>query len=279
MTDHSDDAPGTGPARTATVRVTYYDTAMAVLEIGGLRLLTDPVLDAAGTYTDGPLSLDKTGGSAVTREQLGRIDAVLLSHDQHADNLDPAGRAFLATVPRVLTTPEGAERLAGELKGVAVDGLAPWETATITGVDGFALTVTGTPARHGPAGTEEMTGPVTGFLLSWPDVEGYGVYVSGDTVPFEGTDEVARRAAPVGLALLNLGRVQMEPGGAHFSMTAAEAGALAEALQARHVVPMHVEGWAHFSEGREPAAVVLAGSPVAERVTWLRPGAPHEFAL
>lgn len=153
-------------SRAAIARLTYYDTAMVLLEIGGLRLLTDPVLDGAGTYTEGPLSLDKTGGPAVTREQLGRIDAGLLSHDQHADNLDPAGRAFLATVPRVLTTPEGAARLAGELPGVAVEGLAPWVSATVTAADGFAIAVTGTPARHGPAGTEEMTGPVTGFLLS-----------------------------------------------------------------------------------------------------------------
>ena len=70
----------------------------------------------------------------------------------------------------------------------------------------------------------------------------------------------------------------MELGGPHFSMTAEEAGALAESLQARHVVPVHVEGWAHFSEGREAATAALAGSPVAERVTRLRPGAPHEFA-
>ena len=63
-------------------------------------------------------------------------------------------------------------------------------------------------------------------------------------------------------------------------MTAEEAGALADALQSRHVVvPVHVEGWAHFSEGREAAAAVLAGSPVAERVAWLRSGEPHEFAL
>ena len=34
----------TSPARGTTVRVTYYDTAMALLEIGGLRLLTDPVI-------------------------------------------------------------------------------------------------------------------------------------------------------------------------------------------------------------------------------------------
>ena len=172
--------------------------ASALVEIGGLRLLTDPVLDATGVYMGGPLRLDKTSGPAVTREALGRIDAVLLSHDQHADNLDPAGRAFLATVPRVLTTPEGAERLAGELEGIAIDGLQHRETATITGVDDFALTVTGAPARHGSAGTKEMTGPVTGFLLSWPGVEGYGVYVSGDTVPFRGRTRshvVPRRSA------------------------------------------------------------------------------------
>ena len=45
--------------------------------------------------------------------EVGAVDAVLLSHDQHADNLDHAGRAFLPRAARVLTTVIGAPRIGG----------------------------------------------------------------------------------------------------------------------------------------------------------------------
>jgi hypothetical protein len=88
---------------------------------------------------------------------LGRIDAVLLSRDQHPDNLDHSGRALLAEVPLTLTTPSGAGRLGG-----TAQGLAPWQTATLQRPGGGTVTVTAAPALHGPEGSEELTGEVTG---------------------------------------------------------------------------------------------------------------------
>jgi L-ascorbate metabolism protein UlaG (beta-lactamase superfamily) len=66
-----------------------------LIEIGGFRLLTDPTFDAPGDYQSGPVTLRKTQGPALSAAEIGRIDAVLLTHDQHADNLDPAGRLLL----------------------------------------------------------------------------------------------------------------------------------------------------------------------------------------
>jgi L-ascorbate metabolism protein UlaG (beta-lactamase superfamily) len=257
------------------VQVTHFDTAMTLIEIGSLRLLTDPVLDPAGAvFHHGPITLEKTGPAATDAESLGRIDAVLLSHDQHADNLDEAGRSLLAQVPRVLTTVEAADRLGGRAVG-----LAPWTTAVLVGADGFALTVTASPAQHGPDGTLSMTGPVTGFLLSW-EGRPNAVYISGDTVPHAGTREIARRAAPVDLAILHLGRVTL-PGaeGMTFSMSATEAAQYACDLGARAIVPVHYEGWRHFSEGREAARAAFAATDLADRVTWLEPGSPRRFTL
>lgn len=260
---------------TREIRITYFDTAMCLLELGSLRLLTDPVLDGLGASFDhGPVHLEKNGPARATAETLGRIDAVLLSHDQHADNLDDSGRALVANVPRVLTTPEAADRLGG-----GAVGLEPWATTTLTGAEGFVLNVTAMPAQHGPDNTQEVTGPVIGFLLSW---EGGGctVYISGDTVPFAGTEEIARRVAPVGIALLHLGRVQLAPmGKLTFSMDAGQAAAYAEALGARHVVPLHFEGWAHFTQPQDEARAVLGASRVADRVAWLKPGEAHGFRL
>lgn len=46
------------------IRVTYFDTAMVLIEVGGVRLLTDPVLDPAGSAFDyGLYRLEKTSPS------------------------------------------------------------------------------------------------------------------------------------------------------------------------------------------------------------------------
>ena len=94
-----------------------------VIEIGGLRLLTDPTFDGVRDYTLGPgLVLSKTQASPVGPDELRPVDVVLLSHDQHPDNLDESGRSYLADALLVLTTPSAATRLGGR-----VVGLHPWD--------------------------------------------------------------------------------------------------------------------------------------------------------
>jgi len=89
------------------LRVTYVGGPTALLEFAGLRFLTDPTFDAAGTaYQMASYTLRKPTGPAVPSEALEPVDAVLLSHDHHFDNLDHSGRAFLARAGRVLTTRE-----------------------------------------------------------------------------------------------------------------------------------------------------------------------------
>jgi L-ascorbate metabolism protein UlaG (beta-lactamase superfamily) len=252
---------------TERVQITYFDTAMALIEVDGVRFLTDPVLDPKGTVFEyGPVRLSKTNPPPVAPQDLGRIDAVLLSHDQHGDNLDNAGRAFLSTVPLVLTTPSGAERL-----GPPAVGLGEWDQRAVSGADGRGVTVTAMPALHSPEGTQEASGPVTGFLLTTG--AGSKVYISGDTIPFTGTEEIARRYAPVDLAILHMGRAQIEAmGNLGVSLSADDAVRYAEALQAKRVLPIHFEGWAHFTEGREAARRTFDASGLADRAIWLERG-------
>src|ERR671922_4505 len=100
----------------------------ALVTYGGLRLLTDPTFDPPGDYERGPTILRKLDGPAIPADRIGPVDAVLLSHDHHADNLDRAGRDFLPTAGRVLTTRAGAERLGGGSLG-----LEPYETVDLPG--------------------------------------------------------------------------------------------------------------------------------------------------
>jgi L-ascorbate metabolism protein UlaG (beta-lactamase superfamily) len=136
------------------LRVTYVGGPTALFEIEGLRLLTDPTFDPAGTeYMLGSYTLHKLRGPAVDLASMRDIDAVLLSHAHHLDNLDHAGRSLLAAARHVLTTAFAAERLGGN-----AIGLGTWESVDLPIDGGRMLRVTGTPARHGPHDGESRTG-------------------------------------------------------------------------------------------------------------------------
>lgn len=89
-----------------------------LIEADGFRLITDPTFDAPGEYQLSYVTLTKTSGPALSADRIGPVDAVLISHDQHSDNLDHSGRAFAAKAPRVFTTVTGAGRLGGVAEGL-----------------------------------------------------------------------------------------------------------------------------------------------------------------
>jgi hypothetical protein len=102
------------PAANLPVTVTYIGGPAALIDIAGLRLPTDPTFDPAGSEYPGPgYTLRELASPVRTAARIGRVDAVLPSHDHHAGNLDHAGRALLAGVAHVLTTRAGAGRLGG----------------------------------------------------------------------------------------------------------------------------------------------------------------------
>ena len=72
-----------------------------VLDLGGLRVLSDPTFDAPGPHG----YLTKTAGPAVAGDQLGPVDLVLVSHDNHPDNLDDRGRALALAAPAAAPGP------------------------------------------------------------------------------------------------------------------------------------------------------------------------------
>src|SRR3954470_9040079 len=103
------------------VRMTHIGGPTLLIEVGGWRLLTDPTFDpAGGDYRFGwGTGSTKLVGPAVSADSLLPIDAVLLTHDHHEDNLDAAGRDLLASVDTVITTVAGAGRLGGSTRGLA----------------------------------------------------------------------------------------------------------------------------------------------------------------
>jgi L-ascorbate metabolism protein UlaG (beta-lactamase superfamily) len=230
----------------------------AILEYGGLRWLTDPTFSPPGEYAGG---LVKTTGPALAVEEVDPIDVVLISHDQHSDNLDPAGREFLPRAGRVLTTLAGAERLGGN-----ADGLEPWSATEVPTPGGGSVTVTAVPALHGPVGAEVVSGPVIGFALTSPGDE--TVYVSGDNASLDVVREIARRCGSFHVAVLFAGAVQLPHrfDGAYLTLSSDLAAQAAVILGAGTVIPLHFEGWRHFTQGAERLQAAFAGQGVADRL-------------
>ncbi len=250
------------------VKITLVGGPTMLIETAGLRLLTDPTFDPSGSeYTNGPITLRKTDGPALSIQAVGNVDAVLLSHDQHYDNLDQAGRAFLACAGSVITTPSGSQRLGGHTVG-----LKPWQSTVLAASSGRTLRVTATPARHGPPGIEAVSGEVTGFLLAFDDQPRDAIYVSGDTVWFEGVAEVARQYE-VSVIVLFMGAARLkERGPEALTMTAADGVKTARAFPRAAIVPVHYQGWAHFSEGRDDILRVFTEAGFSARLGLLEPG-------
>jgi L-ascorbate metabolism protein UlaG (beta-lactamase superfamily) len=187
---------------------------------------------------------------------------VLLTHDHHGDNLDPAGRELLPAAGAVVTTAPGAGRLGG-----GAIGLEPWQSTTLGPVE-----VTATPCRHGPPLSHPLVGDVIGFALRH---EGRVVWISGDTVLYKGVRAVAERI-DVDVAVLHLGGVRFPvTGPLRYTMTARDAVQLCELVRPRVAIPIHYEGWAHFQEPRERIERELARAPT--EIRWLEPGVPADI--
>jgi L-ascorbate metabolism protein UlaG (beta-lactamase superfamily) len=265
------------------VDTTRHDFAISVLggpttviDVAGRRLVIDPTFDAPGAHGH----LTKTAASAVPASALGPVDAVLISHDEHADNLDDDGRRFALAAPMIITNPGAARRL-----GPHARGLEPWQAVELPTADGEpALSIQAVPAVHGPAdGERDAAGNVTceviGFVVSGKGIP--TVYLSGDNASLTVVAEIAERVGPVDVAVLFNGaaRVAVRQGGRALTLTSARAAAAAEVLGAKVVIPAHVDGWAHFTEGITDVvrafddaglAGVLARAPLGE---WMIPAA------
>jgi L-ascorbate metabolism protein UlaG (beta-lactamase superfamily) len=250
------------------VRITHIGGPTVLIEVGGWRLLTDPTFDPPGRrYSFGwGTGSRKLAGPAIAAADLAPIDAVLLTHDHHGDNLDAAGRALLPSANVVVTTTSGAKRLGGDARG-----LEPWDTTRLEAPPRPSIEITATPCRHGPPLSRLIVGDVIGFALRWDGQEHGVLWISGDTVLYDGVRHVADRLQ-VDIALLHLGGVRFPVSGpVRYTMTAEEAVELCRVVGPRTAIPIHYEGWKHFRQGREAIEREFASAPedIRRRIRWL----------
>ena len=259
-----------------SVQITHIDTACILLEINGYSILTDPTLDkAGGLYPHGYGSASHTTGNpAVEISDLKDIDLVLLSHHQHKDNFDNNGAAFTRNVSTVISTVAAAKKIKG------VIGLHNWQTHTIATGKVQNLRITATPAQHHPWWLPEFfSGPVIGFVIEFDGQDNGVIYISGDTVYFQGIEEVGRRYK-IDIGIFHLGSAQFRylTGFGRYTMNSKDLVKAVNILNPRKIIPIHYTGWTHFKEKEQSLIDSLTSHVITrERTIFLKPGERTEI--
>ena len=136
------------------------------------------------------------------------------------------------------------------------------------------LKITATPCRHGPPLSRPVVGAVIGFALSLDGTERVSLWVTGDTVLHHAVRNFAS-SHQMDVVLMHLGRVRFPlTGPLRYSMDSNDALELLSLARPRVAVPVHYEGWSHFSEPEGQARSHLTPKRTADLVRWLKPGVP-----
>ncbi|EQB50976.1 hypothetical protein CGLO_09534 [Colletotrichum gloeosporioides Cg-14] len=254
------------------VSVTFIGTATAIIDIDGIKFLTDPFFSPAESFVQSPnVTLKVHENPALNLRDLPPIDAVLLSHEDHWDNLDELGRQLLDG-RRVFTTQDGSRNLAPR---PGVVGMTPWQTVSAK-IGGKIFDITATPCDHVPG--DECVGFVIraeSFGIS-SDGRPNAIYFSGDTVYVPELAQLATRFH-IAAALMNVGeaRVQIEAPPApkrQITMGGKQASQLFRDIKSDWIIPMHFDSWDHFTQHGEDLRSEFEKEGVSEKVKWLVPG-------
>ncbi|HTY97898.1 MAG TPA: MBL fold metallo-hydrolase [Solirubrobacteraceae bacterium] len=209
--------PQPAPAGGVDAAVTWLGHATVLIELDGVRLITDPVLGSRVGFL-------RRAGGAVSPSSVTHVDAVLLSH-LHADHAHTASLRAVGPGVKVLA-PAGAGRWLAARGFADVAELAAGGESRIGRV-----AVRATDASHPPGRWRGGRGPLPiGFLVSGSQT----VYFAGDTDLFEGMEQL--RGA-VDVALLPIAGWGRTLGAGHLDPArAAQATAI---IGPRVVVPIH----------------------------------------
>ncbi|RDI99932.1 hypothetical protein DVT68_03645 [Dyella solisilvae] len=237
------------------LRTTWLGHSTVLLEIDGVRVLTDPVwgnraspLPFLGPRRFQPVPVDI--------HALPPLDAILVSHD-HYDHLDyPSIRALTRLgVPFITSLGVGVHLEAWGVPAEQIIELDWWEQARLPG----GLSITAAPSHHfsGRSLHDRNATLWSSFVLRG---ERHSVYFSGDSGLSPHFAEIGRRLGPFDLVMLEVGAFHPSWGSVHLGPD--NALAAWRELGSGRLLPVH---WGTFNLAMhawsEPAEVLLARAP------------------
>ena len=259
--------------------LTFIGNATVLLEYGQLRLLTDPNFLHRGqrAYLGWGLSSKRLTEPALSVQQVGDLDAVLLSH-LHGDHWDRIARRRLDRRTPILTTPHAARRLQGWHGFRRATGLATWESDLVLSGD-TSVRVTAMPGRHAPGPARRLLPPVMGSMLEFGDRSGEidcRLYISGDTLMFDGLREIPVRFPELDVGVVHLGGTTL-PGGLMVTMNGEQGAEWLQLMQPTTTVPVHIADYTVFRSPRSEFEHAVQQRGLADRVRYVDPGDTVSF--
>jgi L-ascorbate metabolism protein UlaG (beta-lactamase superfamily) len=231
------------------VRLTLIRHATFIVELGGRRILVEPMLDPPGTRppvedTPNPRRNPLVPLPVPAEEVVSGLDAVIVTHLDD-DHIDETGARLVPRDVPVFCQPEDEAALRGYgLDARPVVDEVAWE----------GLRISRTGGRHGSDdATVQALAPVSGFVLD-------GLYIAGDTVWCAEVEEAIERHRPR-VAVVNAGGPRFLSGGP-LVMTAEQVGEVVERVPT--VVVVHLEAINHSLESRADTRAVAPDALVPE---------------
>lgn len=181
------------------LRVTWLGHSAVLMEVDGVRLLTDPVFGGRASPFDwaGPKAWYEP---PIPLSELPPIDAVLISHD-HYDHLQLSTILAMAEWDSRFIVPLG---VGAHLEGWGIDPARIVEVDWWDRVQVGAVEVVSTPSRHasGRFLTDRNATLWSGYAVQGPE---HRVYFSGDTGLFPAMAEIGERLGPFDLVMIEVG--------------------------------------------------------------------------
>jgi L-ascorbate metabolism protein UlaG (beta-lactamase superfamily) len=228
--------------------ITFVGNATTIIRFGGFTLLTDPNFLRRGqrAHLGYGLTSKRLADPAMSIHDLPEIDTVVLSH-LHEDHWDRVTDRELDHGLPVVTTEPAADTL--RRHGFrAADGLDTWHQRDLVKEDRF-LRITSLPGRHAPGMLQRLFPVVMGSLLEFGPVGGQRdmrIYISGDTLMFDGIGEISRRYPDIDLGIVHLGGTK-PLGLVMVTMDGRQGADWVEAVRCDRTVPVHFDDYTVFS--------------------------------
>lgn len=260
---------------TGDLSLQFIGNATVLLRCAGFTVLTDPNFLHRGqrAYLGYGLTARRLTEPALAVQELPTLDAVVLSH-LHGDHWDRVARRGLPRRVPVITTPHASRRLQGLHGFRRAVGLQTWERHDLVR-DGAVLRVTSLPGRHAPGVWRRLLPPVMGSLLEFTpqgaDGPAFRLYITGDTLLFDGIGEIVDRVGAIDAAVLHLGGTTL-PGGLMVTMDGEQGARVVELVRPHRAVPVHHADYSVFKSPLGDFLTAARERGLMDRVVAVQPG-------
>ena len=268
----------------STGSLTFIGTATVIVELGGFRFMTDPNFLHQGEHA--PLGYGlrskRLTNPAIELEALPQLDFIVLSH-HHGDHFD---QHVIERLPRdipIVTEPGSARKLRRQ-EFRRVFELETWQTQRITRGE-HTVDITATPAKHAPWPVQALLPKVMGSVLEFGSGSASGadratsfrLYVTGDTLVFDGLRRIRDRYPQIDLCVIHLGGTRIA--GVLLTMDAAQGVEALRIIEPAVAVPVHNDDYTVFRSSLADFRAAVDGADLATDVRYVDRGETYTFPL